>query len=162
MKELSISLTIDDAKRIHAILEGILNNRRFEKGSMFRESHIYNIDNEDISAMENLLPLLKPKDVEDKTTYPILKQFHEMKEKFPDVVLLFRCGDFYESYNEDAVTCADILGIVLTEIKESNIKMAGFPHHALDTYLPKLIRAGKRVAICDQLEYQKNKIPCTN
>ncbi len=92
---------------------------------------------------------------------PMMKQFFELKAKHPDAVLLFRCGDFYETYSEDAVTASRILGITLTRRSNggSNTKsateMAGFPHHALDTYLPKLIRAGKRVAICDQLEDPK-------
>lgn len=89
---------------------------------------------------------------------PLMKQFYEMKSQHPDAVLLFRCGDFYETYGDDAVRAADILGITLT--KRSNKQadspeMAGFPHHALDNYLPKLIRAGLRVAICDQLEDPK-------
>lgn len=81
---------------------------------------------------------------------PMMKQWSDLKEKHPDKVLLFRCGDFYESYKEDAEAIAEILGITLT--KSNGIEMAGFPYHTLDTYLPKLIRAGKRVAICDQLE----------
>ena len=89
---------------------------------------------------------------------PMLKQYFDIKSKHPDAILLFRVGDFYEMYGKDAVVGADILGIVLT--KRSNgiadyVEMAGFPHHALDTYLPKLVRAGKRVAICDQLEDPK-------
>ncbi len=86
---------------------------------------------------------------------PMMKQFFDLKAKHPDAVLLFRCGDFYETYCEDAVTASRILGITLTKRNNGYNKgdeMAGFPHHALDTYLPKLIRAGKRVAICDQLE----------
>ena len=89
---------------------------------------------------------------------PMMKQFFDLKAKHPDAVLLFRCGDFYETYCEDAVTAAKILGITLTHRNNGYNKgdeMAGFPHHALDTYLPKLIRAGKRVAICDQLEDPK-------
>ena len=86
---------------------------------------------------------------------PIMKQFHDLKEKHPDALLLFRTGDFYETYEEDAEASADILGITLTKRTSDNTKMAGFPYHALDTYLPKLIRAGKRVAICDQLEDPK-------
>ena len=89
----------------------------------------------------------------------MMKQFFDLKAKHPDAVLLFRCGDFYETYCEDAVTAAKILGITLTHRNNgAGVKgdeMAGFPHHALDTYLPKLIRAGKRVAICDQLEDPK-------
>ena len=89
---------------------------------------------------------------------PMMKQFFDLKAKHPDAVLLFRCGDFYETYCEDAVTAAGILGITLTHRNNGYNKgdeMAGFPHHALDTYLPKLVRAGKRVAICDQLEDPK-------
>ena len=89
---------------------------------------------------------------------PLMKQYFDIKAKHPDAILLFRVGDFYEMYGEDAVTGAEILGIVQT--KKANgpgqtIEMAGFPHHALDSYLPKLVRAGKRVAICDQLEDPK-------
>lgn len=89
---------------------------------------------------------------------PLMKQYFEIKAKHPDAILLFRVGDFYEMYGDDAVVGAEILGIVQT--KRSNgvgqsVEMAGFPHHALDTYLPKLVRAGKRVAICDQLEDPK-------
>ncbi len=89
---------------------------------------------------------------------PMMKQYFELKAKHPDAVMLFRCGDFYETYSEDAVTASDILGITLTKRANGQgktVEMAGFPHHALDTYLPKLIRAGKRVAICDQLEDPK-------
>ena len=88
----------------------------------------------------------------------MMKQFFDLKAKHPDAVLLFRCGDFYETYCDDAVTASRILGITLTKRNNGYNKgdeMAGFPHHALDTYLPKLIRAGKRVAICDQLEDPK-------
>ena len=84
-----------------------------------------------------------------------MKQYFELKEKHPDAVMLFRCGDFYETYSEDAITAANILGITLTKRangQAKHVEMAGFPFHALDTYLPKLIRAGKRVAICVQLE----------
>ena len=89
---------------------------------------------------------------------PMMKQFNEMKAKHPDAVLLFRVGDFYETYGADAVTASEILGITLTRrssVIGGTTEMAGFPHHALDTYLPKLVRAGKRVAICDQLEDPK-------
>ncbi|MEG1658997.1 MAG: DNA mismatch repair protein MutS [Bacteroides sp.] len=89
---------------------------------------------------------------------PMMKQFLDLKAKHPDAVMLFRCGDFYETYSNDAVIAAEILGITLTKRangKGKTVEMAGFPHHALDTYLPKLIRAGKRVAICDQLEDPK-------
>jgi len=90
---------------------------------------------------------------------PMMKQFFDLKAKHPDAILLFRCGDFYETYCDDAVTAAKILGITLTHRNNGGAKggdeMAGFPHHALDSYLPKLVRAGKRVAICDQLEDPK-------
>ena len=92
---------------------------------------------------------------------PMIKQFMELKAKHPDAILLFRCGDFYETYSTDAITASEILGITLTKRNNGKngpmqaLEMAGFPHHALDTYLPKLIRAGKRVAICDQLEDPK-------
>lgn len=95
---------------------------------------------------------------EDIVLTPMMKQFLDLKAKHPDAVMLFRCGDFYETYSTDAVVASEILGITLTKRangKEKTIEMAGFPHHALDTYLPKLIRAGKRVAICDQLEDPK-------
>lgn len=97
----------------------------------------------------------------DAAVTPMMRQFYELKAKHPDAILLFRCGDFYETYCSDAIVASEILGITLT--KRSNgksdaskaIEMAGFPFHALDTYLPKLVRAGKRVAICDQLEDPK-------
>ena len=95
---------------------------------------------------------------EDIVLTPMMKQFLELKAKHPDAVMLFRCGDFYETYSTDAVLASEILGITLTKRangKGKTIEMAGFPHHALDTYLPKLIRVGKRVAICDQLEDPK-------
>ena len=94
---------------------------------------------------------------------PIIKQYNDLKQKHPDAMLLFRCGDFYETYKEDAVKASNILGITLTRHSKrmddegQSLKMAGFPYHALDTYLPKLIRAGERVAICDQIEDAKQK-----
>ena len=89
---------------------------------------------------------------------PLMKQYMAMKEKHPDAVLLFRVGDFYETFSEDAVAASEILGITLTRRANGSaqyVELAGFPHHALDTYLPKLVRAGKRVAICEQLEDPK-------
>lgn len=86
---------------------------------------------------------------------PVMKQYREQKAKNPNAILLFRCGDFYETYFEDAAAAAEVLGITLT--KKGDMPLAGFPHHALETYLPKLVRAGKRVAICDQLEEPKPK-----
>ncbi len=109
---------------------------------------------------------LKPKEtpkVEKKsslTNTPLMQQYQEMKKKHPDAVLLFRVGDFYEIFGKDAVIASEILGITLTRRQtgiDSRIELAGFPHHALDTYLPKLVRAGKRVAICEQLEDPKLK-----
>ena len=107
------------------------------------------------------LRTLKRKDTtvaNDVVLTPMMKQFFELKAKHPDAIMLFRCGDFYETYSEDAVVASEILGITLTKRANGqgkSVEMAGFPHHALDTYLPKLIRAGKRVAICDQLEDPK-------
>lgn len=95
---------------------------------------------------------------EDIVMTPMMKQFLDLKAKHPDAVMLFRCGDFYETYSTDAIVASEILGITLTKRangKGKTVEMAGFPHHALDTYLPKLVRAGKRVAICDQLEDPK-------
>ncbi|MDE7154479.1 MAG: DNA mismatch repair protein MutS [Muribaculaceae bacterium] len=89
---------------------------------------------------------------------PLMKQYLEMKKKHPDAILLFRVGDFYETFSEDAITASEILGITLTRRANgaaSSVELAGFPHHALDTYLPKLVRAGRRVAICEQLEDPK-------
>ena len=90
---------------------------------------------------------------------PMMQQFYDFKAKHPDAVLLFRCGDFYETYGEDAVVASEILGITLTRRnnggQSDTLEMAGFPYHALDTYLPRLVRAGRRVAICDQLEDPK-------
>ena len=97
----------------------------------------------------------------DPSQTPMMRQFFSMKTKHPDALLLFRCGDFYETYGDDAVEASRILGITLTKRNNGgnsgDVAMAGFPHHALDTYLPKLVRAGKRVAICDQLEDPKKK-----
>src|SRR5688572_8587285 len=92
------------------------------------------------------------------TETPLMKQYNEVKGKYPGALLLFRVGDFYETFGEDAIKASEILGIVLTRRANgsaSHIELAGFPHHSLDTYLPKLVRAGQRVAICDQLEDPK-------
>src|ERR1044071_7258052 len=86
---------------------------------------------------------------------PLMKQYNSIKTKYPDAILLFRVGDFYETFGEDAVKASKVLGIVLTKRANgsaSHIELAGFPHHSLDSYLPRLVRAGYRVAICDQLE----------
>ncbi len=101
---------------------------------------------------------LMPKEEKKAEPTPIMKQFRELKAKHPDALILFRCGDFYETYDNDAEDCGRILGIIVRkyhETESNDIKVAGFPYHALDTYLPKLVRAGYRVAICDQLEDPK-------
>lgn len=102
---------------------------------------------------------------EEKTVLsPMLKQYYDLKKKHPDAILLFRCGDFYETYAQDAISASAILGITLTrstkqcESDGQHLRMAGFPYHALDTYLPKLVRAGRRVAICDQIEVPKKTV----
>jgi hypothetical protein len=94
---------------------------------------------------------------ESEEESPMMKQYRELKAKHPDAILLFRCGDFYESWEDDAKVCAHVLGITLTE-NRSGKRMAGFPHHTLDIYLPKLVRAGYRIAICDQLEAPKKVV----
>jgi DNA mismatch repair protein MutS len=89
---------------------------------------------------------------------PLMKQYSAIKAKYPDALLLFRVGDFYETFGDDAIKASNILGIVLTRRANgaaSFVELAGFPHHSIDTYLPKLVRAGLRVAICDQLEDPK-------
>ena len=94
----------------------------------------------------------------DVVLTPMMKQYFDLKAKHPDAIMLFRCGDFYETYSKDAVAAAEILGNTITKRaygQAKPVEMAGFPHHALDTYLPKLIRAGRRVASCDQLEDPK-------
>ena len=104
--------------------------------------------------MESVETLTQVKEVET----PLMKQYYGIKGKYPDALLLFRVGDFYETFGEDAVKASAILGIVLTRRangKGTFIELAGFPHHSLDSYLPKLVRAGHRVAICDQLEDPK-------
>lgn len=93
-----------------------------------------------------------------QTLSPMIRQSLYIKAKYPDVVLLFRVGDFYEAYGDDAKAVSDVCAVTLTcrtASDDSKMQMAGFPHYALDTYLPKLVRAGKRVAICDQLEDPK-------
>ena len=100
----------------------------------------------------------KSKPIAKNAVNPLIKQYNEMKKKHPDAILLFRCGDFYECFADDAVKASEILGITLTRRangKDKQIELAGFPHHALDTYLPKLVRAGQRVAICEELKAPK-------
>jgi len=89
---------------------------------------------------------------------PLMKQYYQIKTKHPDAILLFRVGDFYETFSDDAIKTSEILGITLTKRANGSaqfVELAGFPYHALDTYLPKLVRAGQRVAICEQLEDPK-------
>mgnify|MGYP002624099213 CR=1 FL=1 len=118
------------------------------------ESHEGEDNNgEQDSSSEESAPEVKSEDTVADS--PILKQWRELKTKHPEALLLFRCGDFYETYCDDAKQAADTLGITLTRRSSDKVQMAGFPFHALDTYLPKLIRAGIRVAICDQLEVPK-------
>lgn len=102
--------------------------------------------------------MAKAKAAKKSSETPLMQQYNKIKKKYPDAMLLFRVGDFYETFGEDAVKAAKILGIVQTQRKNgaaSEIELAGFPHHSLNTYLPKLVRAGQRVAICDQLEDPK-------
>src|SRR5690606_16033852 len=89
---------------------------------------------------------------------PLMKQYYSIKAKYPDAILLFRVGDFYETFGEDAIKASKVLGIVLTKRANGSaayIELAGFPHHSVDAYLPKLVRAGYRVAVCEQLEDPK-------
>src|SRR6266496_303329 len=98
------------------------------------------------------------KSSENETETPLMRQYSSIKSKYPDAILLFRIGDFYETFGEDAIQTAATLGITLTKRRNgaaAEIELAGFPHHSLDTYLPKLVRGGHRVAICDQLEDPK-------
>ena len=92
--------------------------------------------------------------VKETKETPLMGQYNQIKAKYPDALLLFRVGDFYETFGQDAITTSNILGIVLTARNNgaSKIELAGFPHHSIETYLPKLVRAGQRVAVCDQLE----------
>ena len=99
-------------------------------------------------------------DLEKKVT-PLMRQYYKVKDKYPDALLLFRVGDFYETFHDDAVKASSILGIILTKRgagSNSETKLAGFPHHSLNTYLHKLVKAGERVAICEQLEDPKTTI----
>src|ERR1022692_1610663 len=108
-----------------------------------------------MTAMKNR-SMIKSATAEVET--PLMKQYNTIKAKYPDALLLFRVGDFYETFSEDAIKAANILGIVLTRRANGSatfIELAGFPYHSLDAYLPKLVRAGLRVAICDQLEDPK-------
>ncbi len=112
-----------------------------EKAGLEKQSNL----SSNITASNN-----EPKKVVEIS--PLMVQWYEIKKQYPDALLLFRVGDFYEAYNEDAEQATKILGITLCKRGKADFNFCGFPFHALDTYLPKLVRAGKRVAICDQLE----------
>ena len=107
--------------------------------------------------MDVLPPKVETQTQPQITKSPLMVQYEQMKLKHPDAILLFRVGDFYETFSEDAVDASEILGITLTRrgTKQGSVELAGFPHHALDYYLPKIVRAGRRVAICEQLEDPK-------
>ena len=100
---------------------------------------------------------MEAKKKKEKKVTPLMQQYNAIKAKYPKSMLLFRVGDFYETFGKDAIKASHILGIVLTRRNNGNskIELSGFPHHSLDNYLPKLVRAGERVAICDQLEDPK-------
>ena len=146
-----IKTTLFDVKRATIVLTRCLD----ALGAQLVEDKVETLTN---SIEQRTEDALKPK----TAAAAIMRQFNDIKAKHPDALLLFRCGDFYEAYQQDAVDAADILGITLTHrhghgsILERS--MAGFPHHALDSYLPRLIRAGKRVAICDQLEAPNKRV----
>jgi DNA mismatch repair protein MutS len=109
-------------------------------------------------AIPAIIRVTKEKEQQTVALTPLMKQYNAIKARYPDALLLFRVGDFYETFGEDAIKASDILGIILTRRANGSaqyVELAGFPHHSLDTYLPKLVRAGYRVAICDQLEDPK-------
>lgn len=152
---------IEEMRVMRAIISAVLNNRKIVPGSELCSSSVCNIDDFDIEMMEKYLERWNrtiaqhEKEQADKA---IQNQWNDLKAKHPDVLLLLRIGDFYVMYKQDAEIASEILGITLS--KHSNCKFkeqAGFPHHALDTYLPKLIRGGQRVAICDILEKPKQQ-----
>ena len=129
--------------------------------NIVRKAYLLVLDDTLFAKNHYLCSINTQTDMAKEEITPMMKQFYDFKAKYPDALLLFRCGDFYETYADDAVMAADILGITLTKRgtggseRQTNTAMAGFPYHALDSYLPRLIRAGKRVAICDQLEDPK-------
>lgn len=103
-----------------------------------------------VKAYENSLLSVNVKDDCMKSQLPIYRKYYELKKKNPGCLVLFRCGDFYETYEDDAQLVSDCIGITLTKVHKTGLRMAGFPYHALDTYLPRLIRAGFRVSIVDK------------
>ena len=154
---------IEEMRVMRAIISAVLNNRKIVPGSELRSSSVCNIDDFDIEVMEKYLERWNQaiKEQDSKQAMSALqKQWRDLKDKHPDALLLFRLGGFYEMYNQDAQKGADILGITLTKRTNGQgktVEMAGFPYHALDTYLPKLIREGERVAICDMCEDSKRQ-----
>lgn len=154
---------IEEMRVMKAIISAVLNNRKIMCGSGLRSSSVHNIDDFDVEVMEKYLERWNQaiKEQENEQAMSALqKQWRDLKDKHPDALLLFRIGDFYEMYNHDAQKGADILGITLTKRTNGQgktVEMAGFPHHALDTYLPKLIREGERVAICDMSDKPKRQ-----
>jgi len=126
---------------------------------------IYNKLMADVQASkaqaEQAAPQESAPEAEQASEPSAVEQFQQLKAKHPDAILLFRCGDFYEAFGEDAKAVSDVLGITLTRrnAKDITAQMAGFPHHALDSYLPKLVRAGKRVAICDEPSAAQESAP---
>ncbi len=140
MKQLTLFDLFDEAQSLTST----------EKASLEKQSNL----SSNITASSEV-ERVTAKEVED---YTLLRQWQSIKAQYPDALLLFRVGDFYEAYKEDAKDACKILGITLTHRgRATNFEMCGFPFHALDTYLPKLVRAGKRVAICDQLEEPNHK-----
>lgn len=154
---------IEEMRVMAAIVSAVLRNRKNMCGSGLRSSSVHNIDDFDVEVMEKYLERWNQaiKEQENEQAMAALqKQWGDLKDKHPDALLLFRIGDFYEMYNQDAQKGADILGITLTKRTNGQgktVEMAGFPYHALDTYLPKLIREGERVAICDMSDKPKRQ-----
>ena len=152
---------IEEMRVMRAIISAVLNNRKIVPGSELHSSSVCNIDDFDIEVMENYLErwnrtiAQQEKEQAEKT---IQNQWNNLKAKQPDPLLLLRIGDYNVMYNQDAEVASEILGITLSKHSNSKFKeQAGFPYHALDTYLPKLIRGGQRVAICDILEKPKRQ-----
>lgn len=152
---------IEEMRVMRAIISAVLNNRKIVPGSELCSSSVCNIDDFDIEVMEKYLERWNQAIAEqekEQADKAIQNQWNDLKAKHPDVLLLLRIGDFYVMYNQDAEIASEILGITLSKHSNSKFKeQAGFPYHALDTYLPKLIRGGQQVAICDILEKPKQQ-----
>lgn len=150
---MNITFSTDENKVLCNIITHILRDRKLQANSnSFYHVTLHDITPNELQALSDVKDKLVEAASHATKQSPIMRQWTNLKEKHPDALLLFRCGDFYETYKEDAVQAAKILGITLTKRNYDGLQMTGFPHHALDTYLPKLIRKGCRVAICDQLE----------